>query len=227
MDLRTNCKVLKVDDGFGSRVQVASGEWIEGDVIIAADGVKSAIRGQMAQAHGVHDRSLHTGDSAYRVLIPKEKLEHDPEALDLLNTNVGMRWMGPGGHIMAYPIKNNTVYNMVLPHPSKPTQDNEESWTNKGDKQEMMDFYSQWNRLVQDLLTYVPEGKVMEWSLNVHRPLPSWIENKVALMGDSCHPMYLNVSGIVCTGADQMQVTLRRTRSTASHRRRRSPHNVL
>lgn len=100
-----------------------------------------------------------------------------------------MRWMGPGGHIMAYPIKRNTVYNMVLLHPAKPNQTGEESWTTKGDKKEMMDFYKNWSPLVQDLLSYVPEGEVMEWTLNSHKPLPSWIENKVALIGDSSHPM--------------------------------------
>lgn len=29
----------------------------------------------------------------------------------------------------------------------------------------------------------------MEWTLNSHRPLSSWHENKVVLIGDACHPM--------------------------------------
>jgi salicylate hydroxylase len=144
----------------------------------------------MAAAHGVRDHSRSTGDAAYRVLIPKEDMKHDARALKLLNSNIGMRWMGPGGHIMAYPIKNNTVYNMVLLHPAKPSQDGEEeSWTSKGDKGEMMEFYKNWNSTVKDLLSYVPEGEVMEWSLNSHSPLPSWIEGKCVLVGDACHPM--------------------------------------
>lgn len=101
---------------------------------------------------------------------------------------------GPHGHIMAYPIKNNTVYNMVLIHPQKETQDADESWTSKGDKKEMMNFYKNWNGMVKDLLSYVPDGEVMEWTLNSHRPLPSWIENKCVLIGDACHPMLPYVS---------------------------------
>jgi len=97
--------------------------------------------------------------------------------------------MGPGGRIMAYPIKNNRVYNMVLLHPQKPNVEQRESWTNKGNKKEMMDFYKVWNNLVRDLLSYVPAGEVNEWTLNSHRPFPRWIENKSALIGDSCHPM--------------------------------------
>ncbi|KAK3175310.1 hypothetical protein OEA41_002557 [Lepraria neglecta] len=72
-----------------------------------------------------------------------------------------MRWMGPGGHIMAYPIKNNKVYNMVLIHPQKPNVEHTGSWTNKGDRKEMIEFYKRWNDAVRDLLSYVPEGDIM------------------------------------------------------------------
>ncbi|KAK4684198.1 microfibrillar-associated protein 1, partial [Tremellales sp. Uapishka_1] len=187
--LHLNTKVVEVDPKFAARVKTADGTWYESDVVICADGIKSHIRSQMADFHDAKDSSSPTGDAAYRILIPKDKLEHDPEAMKLLNEDVGMRWMGPGGHIMAYPIKNNTVYNMVLLHPQKPNASNEESWTNQGDKQEMMDFYKDWNSTVTNLLSYVPAGDVKEWTLNSHRPLPSWIENKCALIGDSCHPM--------------------------------------
>lgn len=190
VDIRTATKVVEVDPNLEACVKTKEGEWISGDVIIAADGIKSSIRGQIAAHHGHKDFSSPTGDAAYRVMIPRKEMEHDERALDLLNHNIGMRWMGPGGHIMAYPVKRNTVYNMVLLHPAKPQQSSEEeSWTTKGDKKEMMAFYKDWSPLVQDLLSYVPEGEVMEWTLNSHKPLPSWIENKVALIGDSSHPM--------------------------------------
>lgn len=202
-NIRTNHKVVKVDDNFEPRVQLQSGEWVEGDLVVAADGIKSNIRAQIAQHHNHKDQSTPTGDSAYRILIPKEKMDHDPEALKLLNEDIGMRWMGPDGHIMAYPIKNNTVYNMVLLHPTKEEVDHHEaeSWTRKGDKKEMLTFYKDWCPQVRNLLSYVPEGEVMEWTLNSHNPLPSWHENKVVLIGDACHPML----PYVAQGAAQAQ----------------------
>ncbi|EMC93097.1 hypothetical protein BAUCODRAFT_38008 [Baudoinia panamericana UAMH 10762] len=191
VDIQTDHKVVRADPKFEARVQLKNGEWVEGDLIIAADGIKSDIRRQIAEYHKHVDHASPTGDAAYRILIPKEKMQHDEYALELLNTDVGMRWMGPGGHIMAYPIKNNQVYNMVLLHPERPHVDHHEgeSWTRKGDKQEMMGFYKEWCQEVRNLLSYVPEGEVMEWTLNSHKPLPSWVENKVVLMGDACHPM--------------------------------------
>ncbi|OJJ31295.1 hypothetical protein ASPWEDRAFT_31950 [Aspergillus wentii DTO 134E9] len=187
--IRTNARVIRVDSTFEAKVQLECGEWICGDVVIGADGIKSDIRRQMAGKKGVQDGCQPTGDAAYRILIPKERMENDDRAMALLNSNIGMRWMGPGGHIMGYPIKKHTVYNMVLLHPEKPGGRIEESWTTKSDKKEMMEFYAQWNDLVRDLLSYVPDGEVVEWTLNSHSPLPSWFENKCVLMGDACHPM--------------------------------------
>ena len=113
IEMHLGSRVVELDPSFEARVKLQSGEWLEGDVVIGADGIKSDLRRQIAKAHGIEDRSQPTGDAAYRILIPKDKLEHDPKALELLNTNAGMRWMGPQGHIMAYPIKNNKLYNMV------------------------------------------------------------------------------------------------------------------
>ena len=190
-EIRTTSKAVKCDDDSEARVQLHDGSWVEGDLVVAADGIKSDIRRQIASYHKHVDHSTPTGDAAYRILIEKERMLHDPEALELLNENVGMRWMGPGGHIMAYPIKKNQVYNMVLLHPEHCDVDHEEgeSWTRKESKKEMMDFYKEWNPTVQRLLSYVSEDEVMEWTLNSHKSLPAWYENKVVLVVDACHPM--------------------------------------
>lgn len=170
---------------FAARVQLHTGEWVEGDVVIGADGIKSDLRHQMAEHHGVHDICQPTGDAAYRIMFPKEKMQGDARARELLQQNVGMRWMGPGGHIMAYPIKNNSLYNMVLLHPQKEGATTEESWTNPGDKREMEEFYAQWNGLVRSLLSYVPDGEVMEWTLNSHFP-PSHLDRKSRCFDGRC-----------------------------------------
>ncbi|OCK86981.1 FAD/NAD(P)-binding domain-containing protein [Cenococcum geophilum 1.58] len=189
VDIRTSHRVVKVDENFEGRVQLSSGEWIEGDAVIAADGIKSDIRKQMVEAQGGVDHVVPTGDSAYRITIPKQRMQHNKQELQLLSENFGRRWMGPGGHVMAYPVKNNTIYNMVLLHPQKPGTETDESWTRKGDKAEMLDFYKSWDPMLRNLMSYVPEGELLEWTLNSHAPLTSWHENKCVLIGDACHPM--------------------------------------
>ncbi|KAF2121867.1 hypothetical protein BDV96DRAFT_639948 [Lophiotrema nucula] len=117
-EIRTNHKVVKVDDNFEARIQLLNGEWMEGDVVIAADGIKSVIRNQIAAAHKHLDRATPTGDAAYRFMIPKENMSNNKEALNLMSTKIGMRWLDAGGHIVAYPVKN-AAYNMVPIHPGK------------------------------------------------------------------------------------------------------------
>lgn len=108
VDIRVESKVSKADSSFEARVQLADGQWVEGEVITTAEGIKSDLRRQIAEHHGHKDHSTPTGDAAYRILIPKDKLHYNQYALSLLDQNVGIRWIGPGGHIMAYLIKNNT-----------------------------------------------------------------------------------------------------------------------
>ncbi|KAF3940847.1 hypothetical protein ABW19_dt0206316 [Dactylella cylindrospora] len=187
--IRTGCSVVKCDDEFDPKVQLRSGEWVGGDVVIAADGVKSLVRAEIARRKGYEDVTMSTGDAAYRIVISEERMEGDEKALALLRGSIGSRWMGPGGHIMAYPVRSHKLYNMVLIHPIRPTQLNNESWTSRGTKAEMLKTYAGWNPTVRHLMSYVPEGEVMEWTLNSHSPLPSWVENRFVLIGDSCHPM--------------------------------------
>ena len=132
------------------------------------------------------NKAENTGDAAYRITIPREKLLGRPELLKLVDGSVSYRWMGPGGHIMVYPIRNHQLFNMVLLHPDR--CDTEESWTATGPKSNMTKFYSNWSPTVRALLDLVEEDEIPEWQLKIHRPLVSWIEGNVALMGDACHP---------------------------------------
>lgn len=77
---------------------------------------------------------------------------------------------------------------MVLLHPDN-NSTNSESWTRNGNKQEMLQFYKDWNPQLRNLLSYAPEENVIEWTLNTHLSLPTWYINKVVLIGDACHPM--------------------------------------
>jgi salicylate hydroxylase len=168
------------------RYKVNKGDWLEADVIICADGIKSNTRKEMMDIYGQTNYAQQTGDAAYRITIPRSRLLDKPELLELVDGSISYRWMGPGGHIMVYPIRNHQLFNMVLLHPDR--HDTEESWTATGPKSNMIEFYSGWSPTVRTLLDLVEEEEVPEWQLNIHKPLASWVEGNVTLMGDACHP---------------------------------------
>ncbi|KAH0352181.1 FAD/NAD(P)-binding domain-containing protein, partial [Aureobasidium melanogenum] len=90
-DIRVNSRVVKVDDNFEAGVQLKDGSWVRGDLVIAADGIKSNIRRQIAAHHKHVDRATPTGDAAYRILIPRERMQRDPETLDMIFQNAAIR----------------------------------------------------------------------------------------------------------------------------------------
>lgn len=212
-------RVIAVDSTSSSRPKVlvrlgqtGSCSWFTGDLVIAADGIKSVCRKQMATAGDYlnNDRPYPTGDAAFRLLISRERVHHDPELLSMLNRDVAMRYMGPGGHVMAYPLKGNQMYNMVLLHPSKVTDDvSADVWTTTGDRSAMLDFYASWSPMIRKWLSYSGEENdksILEWNLNTYPPLPTWIQGGVALMGDACHPMLPYVAQGAANGIEDAAV---------------------
>ncbi|CAD0114408.1 unnamed protein product [Aureobasidium uvarum] len=39
-------------------------------------------------------RPTPTGDAAYRILVPRERMQSDPETLNMISENAAIRWMG-------------------------------------------------------------------------------------------------------------------------------------
>lgn len=98
MTLRLNSTVVTVDPDAPS-VTLESGEVINADLIIGADGVKSYVQ-QVVLGHV--NPAQATGDAAYRAIIPASVLEADPELKPFLDNPEMTGWLAPRRHLMAY-----------------------------------------------------------------------------------------------------------------------------
>ncbi|KAE8137664.1 salicylate hydroxylase [Aspergillus pseudotamarii] len=185
VELRVNSTVTDVQFDPAS-VTLADDTVIQGDIVIAADGIKSTIRGHLL-GEDTPSKAIPTGDAAYRIMLPRSAMEKDPELRKLVDEPQATRWLGPERHIIAYPVRKHELFNVVLLHPDG--HGVEESWTTKGSKEEMVDNYRGWDRRVRKLIDLVAEDEVLEWKLCLHSPLKTWIKGSVALIGDACHPM--------------------------------------
>lgn len=79
----------------------SEGAWIEADVVLAADGVKSFARGAMLARHGEVESVVDTGQAAYRILLTREQMGDDEELLKLIDGQISHRWIGHQRHIIA------------------------------------------------------------------------------------------------------------------------------
>ncbi|KAL2822285.1 hypothetical protein BDW59DRAFT_173932 [Aspergillus cavernicola] len=184
VDLRVDSHVTNVDFDSTS-VTLADGNVVQADIVVAADGIKSTIRDHLLGEDS--SKPMATGDAAYRIMLPRGVMESDPKLKKLLEVPEATRWLGPERHLIAYPVRNHELFNVVLLHPDR--HGVEESWTTKGSKQGMVDDYAGWDPLVMKLIDLVPDDEVLEWKLCLHPPLKRWIKNSVAMIGDACHPM--------------------------------------
>jgi salicylate hydroxylase len=89
-------------DAAGARVAFADGSTAEADVVVAADGIHSALQRYVVAA----STPVPSGSVAYRGLVPRAELPGWPVEASLL-------WMGEGQHLLVYPIRADTLLNFV------------------------------------------------------------------------------------------------------------------
>ncbi|TRX88724.1 hypothetical protein FHL15_010396 [Xylaria flabelliformis] len=166
---------------------------------------------RLAAAGGYIDQLVPIQESAYRFVLPKELVKHDEKIMSLLNKNQGMRYLGPGGHIMAYPLRNNTLYNVVLVRAADGEISNKTSWTTYGKKEKILECYREWCPLVRALISHVPSSGLLETPMSNMLPLPTWYKGKIALAGDACRESLLLFFNCLCSLAP---VTIACTQAT-------------
>ncbi|KAH8880658.1 FAD/NAD(P)-binding domain-containing protein [Thozetella sp. PMI_491] len=168
---------------------------VEADVLLAADGIKSITRTQMLAQLGLVSEEEDTGQAAYRIMLRREDMAHDPEMLALLDSDTVVRWIGERRHIIAYAVSSHQIYNLSSAQPDTNfAAATNATYTTRGSKAEMLAVYADFCPLVHRMLNLVPDGEVCEWKLRTHKGLPTWTMGGVALLGDACHPTLPHMS---------------------------------
>lgn len=151
-----------------------TGERVTGDLVIGADGIHSVIRTQMLGT----DAPDFTGNVAWRAVVPMDKLG------DLAPPPTACVWVGRNRHAVTYRLRGGTLANFVgIVERSEWTS---ESWTEQGKKEDALACFKGWHPVVTNMIEQADAH--FRWALFDRRPLTSWTEGRVVLMGDACHP---------------------------------------
>ena len=161
------------DEG-SARVTFANGASAEAHVVVAADGIHSAL-----QAHVVPpSRPVFHGKISYRGLVSAERLPGWPMDRWLM-------WAGPSKHFLVFPVRHGTMVNYVGFVPTD--EEMKESWSAPGDPQELRQAFDGWDPRIGDVLAQVDH--TFRWALYDREPLPTWSHGRLTLLGDAAHPM--------------------------------------
>jgi salicylate hydroxylase len=157
-----------------ARVTFANGASAEGHVVVAADGIHSAL-----QPHVVPpSKPVFHGKISYRGLVSRERLADWPMDRWLM-------WAGPSKHFLVFPVRHGTMVNYVGFVPTD--EEMKESWSAPGDPQVLRDAFEGWDPRIGQVLAQV--DKTFRWALYDRDPLPTWSKGRLTLLGDAAHPM--------------------------------------
>ena len=173
-----NKKLVGLDQKDGRvTLSFADGTTATADAVVGADGVHSLVREIIIGP----DKPIHKGRIAYRGVFDAARM---PGPIAASRT----KWWGTDRHIVIYYTRadRSEVY-FVTSVPEPADWLTAESWSAKGDVNELRAAYEGFHPEVRMVLEACPECH--KWAILEREPLPTWSDGRVVLLGDSCHPM--------------------------------------
>jgi salicylate hydroxylase len=147
-----------------------------GVAYIAADGLWSGTRARL----GYGGPTRFAGRSAWRALVPaKDVAPQYREPLVQL-------WLGRDAHLVHYPVRGGSLINVVA---IMEDSWNAPGWSEPAARADLLQRFSPRHWAPQALGVVNAPDAWLKWALFDRRPLLSWSQGPVGLLGDAAHPM--------------------------------------
>jgi salicylate hydroxylase len=161
-------------DADRARVVFENGAVAEADMVIAADGIHSALRRFVTEPTA----PVFSGQISYRGVLDTSRVPWWP-------ARIFQVWMGEGKHVIVFPVRAGQMLNFVCFVPAD--EEMRESWSAPGDPDALRAAFEGFAAPVTGLLRQV--DSTFWWGLYDREPLAEWTRGRLALLGDAAHPM--------------------------------------
>lgn len=162
--IRTSARVSAVAP---DRVTLDSGESVQADLIVGADGIHSVVRRHVVGP----TEPFFTGQVAWRALV------------DARQEPVARIWMAPGRHVVTYPLRGGRL-NLVAVR--EEAEWAEEGWSHRDSPDSLRAAFPDIAPELRSILDRVEE--VGRWGLFRHAIPNRWHKGRAVLLGDAAHP---------------------------------------
>ncbi|PWY83657.1 salicylate 1-monooxygenase sala [Aspergillus sclerotioniger CBS 115572] len=166
-------------------LKFADGSEDEADVVIGCDGIKSQVRQIIVGADHPSAKPSYTHKYAYRGLVPMDKAV---EAIgEELASNACMH-MGPGGHMLTFPVNAGKTLNIVAFHTTTDEWAEYPRLTRQGTRDEVLRDFAGYGPNVMNLLK-LTDPELSVWAIFDlgDNPVPTFYKGRVAISGDAAH----------------------------------------
>jgi salicylate hydroxylase len=172
-----------LDRGEAVTATMEDGRSFDGSALIGADGVRSRTRAQLL-ADG---DPLPNGFMAFRTIVPMADV-----TAEVRRDTVAL-WGGPGFHIVHYPLRHGTLFNIVAVF-------RRSVHSERGDtaayRAELEDVYRAAHPTMKALLAMLDLGR--RQAVGDRDPVRCWHKGRVVLLGDAAHPTLQSLAQGAC-----------------------------
>lgn len=178
-----------------------NGAVLKGETVIGADGIRSMTRKLVSQAVPVISKYV-----AYRFTVPMSEMTID------IDWDEKLTWIGPGIHLVQYPVRHKSVINQVAVFKSYKYSENSDDW---GTVEELHQMFADSCSTIQESLKFADRGLITK--LFDIEPLEKWSTNRVTLLGDSAHAMLQYLAQGACQALEDAVCLTEKVRDNGSN----------